>query len=352
MKDRLPQIDGLRGLAILGVIWQHAYAPKAVKLIVASGAAKYPWIVGDGWFGVPLFFVLSGFVLAMPFIGREAGIMHRPVMIKFYRRRAMRLYPLFTIVCVVGMIVFSAPLWSVPFTLSTLHLFSPSEFLPRANPAFWSLSVEIWFSAAMPLLLFLGWRFGYGRVAFSALMVSITIRLIGSQFIFPQVNPIWSSAFACGDTFVFGILIAKLYASGWRAPRYTILIGAVGLVASMIGWDAMSGNGPTYMASAFTMAIGTLGLAAIVAACLSDRSTFARMISVWPLRLLGAMCFSVYSWHLIVLHFVDPTNGITASLAFWVILICLSFFSYRLIEFPKSTFRVEVSTNPSVPRPT
>jgi peptidoglycan/LPS O-acetylase OafA/YrhL len=146
---KLPQIDALRGIAVLGVVWHHGYS----RLF-----AGYP-LIGDGWYGVALFFTLSGFVLALPFLrdGRRMDVA------AFYLRRIRRLYPLFALVSIVGALMCSAPLWSVAITLSTLHLFSPHLFLPPVNGAFWSLSVEVWLSALLPIILLVGKRIGYTR---------------------------------------------------------------------------------------------------------------------------------------------------------------------------------------------
>jgi peptidoglycan/LPS O-acetylase OafA/YrhL len=62
----IPQIDGLRGLAILAVIYQHAFSHGLSQAITANGL--FPYLESDAWMGVTLFLILSGFVLARPLI--------------------------------------------------------------------------------------------------------------------------------------------------------------------------------------------------------------------------------------------------------------------------------------------
>jgi peptidoglycan/LPS O-acetylase OafA/YrhL len=59
-------------------------------------------MLDNGWMGVSLFFILSGFVLSLPYTGAEPKFCEPAVVIAFCRRRARRLLPLFAIGCFVG----------------------------------------------------------------------------------------------------------------------------------------------------------------------------------------------------------------------------------------------------------
>jgi uncharacterized membrane protein len=71
-KTILPQIDGLRGVAICAVIFQHAFSHGISHALVATGVVGFPYLLDNGWMGVSLFFILSGFVLSLPYTGAEA----------------------------------------------------------------------------------------------------------------------------------------------------------------------------------------------------------------------------------------------------------------------------------------
>jgi Acyltransferase family len=90
----LPQIDGLRGVAICAVIFQHAFSHGISHALVAFGVIGFPYLVDNGWMGVSLFFILSGFVLSLPYTGAETKFYDLAEVFAFYRRRARRLLPL------------------------------------------------------------------------------------------------------------------------------------------------------------------------------------------------------------------------------------------------------------------
>jgi len=82
-RPRWPALDGLRAIAVLLVIGYHAID-----------------IVPNGFIGVDLFFVLSGFLITTLLL-READDTHRVRLLDFYRRRVQRLYPALLLMCVV-----------------------------------------------------------------------------------------------------------------------------------------------------------------------------------------------------------------------------------------------------------
>src|SRR4051812_23816270 len=84
-KTILPQIDGLRGIAICAVIFQHAFSHGISHALVAAGVVGFPYLVDDGWMGVSLFFILSGFVRSLPYAGAETKFVDPAETIAFYR---------------------------------------------------------------------------------------------------------------------------------------------------------------------------------------------------------------------------------------------------------------------------
>ena len=82
-RAHLPGLDGIRALAVLGVLWHHA----------GSGANAAGWHL-NGFLGVDLFFVLSGLLITSLLLQEQAatgGIS----LGKFYMRRALRIFPLY-----------------------------------------------------------------------------------------------------------------------------------------------------------------------------------------------------------------------------------------------------------------
>jgi peptidoglycan/LPS O-acetylase OafA/YrhL len=343
----LPQIDGLRGVAICAVIFQHAFSHGISPALVATGVVGFPYLVGNGWMGVSLFFILSGFVLSLPYTGAETKFYDPTETIAFYRRRARRLLPLFAIGCFVGYLVNHATLGSLLLALTTMSMFSADEFFPHVNGPFWTLMLEIWFSIFLPALMIAAVRFGYWRVFAAAAATALIIRLVGTQLSFPafpapHINPLKDSVPARIDDFVVGMVVAKLYRDGHlrEAAQWLFVPGVAVVVLSGVGWDLiMQGIAPRWMGGLLNIVTST-GFACVIISCLAPRSGTGRATSWRPLRVVGAMCFSLYCWHFLVVQVSNPNSLEIRRVGLFLLTTAgISILSYRFIEFPQKTWR-------------
>jgi peptidoglycan/LPS O-acetylase OafA/YrhL len=167
LPPRFPELDGLRGVAILLVMFFHfgAYTPEAsstLQTIIAKA-------IGLGWSGVDLFFVLSGFLITGILVDSK-GLPN--YLTNFYIRRILRIFPLYY--CSVAFLFWVVPLvtsdylhWGWPKNwppLSSseqvwywLHISNwRTAFVPLAYPPatpFWSLAIEEQFYVFWPLLI-------------------------------------------------------------------------------------------------------------------------------------------------------------------------------------------------------
>ncbi len=92
--SRLPELDGLRAMAILLVLFSHHLAPVPV--------ASIRYVVEMGWVGVDLFFVLSGFLIGGILLDKRAAANYYRV---FYLRRFLRIVPLYALLVLPGLLV-------------------------------------------------------------------------------------------------------------------------------------------------------------------------------------------------------------------------------------------------------
>ena len=142
-RSRLP-IDGLRGLAVLLVLFGHMYR---------GGVAVFPQLtmVAAGVSGVELFFVLSSFLLSSPLIAASSLELRSPgTWVTYVARRLLRIYPLYIVVLVVGT---SDPAWS-------LALFGPRDvsivdhlLWRQGAKIMWAIPVEMKFYVLLPALV-------------------------------------------------------------------------------------------------------------------------------------------------------------------------------------------------------
>lgn len=303
VKDRLAYIEGLRGLAVGGVLVFHASIWAGV-----TGAVTKP--LSWGGLGVDLFFVISGFCMAWPLLGND-GMLQPLGARSFYWRRFRRIWPPYAVAVLVTVGV-SAAMWQIgnagwwtqpmqsvfPTSAGTFtgnlasHLTLIHGFIPRydrsIDGAFWSLSTEAQFYALLPLIVLTARRLGIGVTAAGMAAVSLAY-VVMVHF----VDPNFIVTFTGRDMVTFhlmefgvGMLAAKLVHAGRsRVPGWSVVTL---LVVTLAG-----AQGGPQAARPFVAALG-FGSMVLWAA----RAPLANRILNWfPLRALGRVSYSAYLIH-------------------------------------------------------
>lgn len=352
--DRVPVINGLRGIAILAVLFCHSVSGTVPRSgpFLSWGGLDIPLsaLITNGWTGVNLFFILSGFVLYLPYAAGERTMTDWRDGFAFYRRRCRRLLPLFY-VAAVAVLAFHATegmtaayLNEAAWLLSLAFMLSASHFGPSFNIPLWSIGVEILFSLLFPAIVLRARSIGLGRWLWIALALSLAARILGFLS-FPNADGASFQAdnIACRlDEFVLGMMLAKLHAEGRlpRRPRIFAVAGVGLIAAAWIGFDLCLHEIWPPLVRAGLNDVLDAGFAAIIVAALAPRSRVAAALSWAPLQVLGMMCYSLYIWHWPVLMAVAPdraalswTAFAAAIAAFLLLTLGISGLSYRFIEF-------------------
>ncbi len=377
---RLISVDLLRGLAALAVLLYHAqgfFRRNAVATIWGGGIYDL-WVepgqqvvayllFGFGFLGVPLFFVISGFCIHLPFADRSRPLKPGP----FARRRFIRLYPAYLATCLVGFAFAIAKqgLGEAHATLSNLvgHLFFWHYDYPIAphgvefTIVIWSIVIEVHFYAMYALIFGALLRVGIGRAAAIGLVVGLIYRGVwaagglGDAGMVALLEP-HRFALARFGEWLLGAWIAQEYATGrlrelarsrWFGWNGVWL--GLGLVLSSVLGIALL-HGRQYSAELPT----TIGFAWLLASLLtlelSDRFNLRgrfRRVALW----LGDRSYSLYLVHYLAIGFAGevfarlmnvPDKDALAGTPVWfgVTLgaICLALVAadlmYRLIERP------------------
>lgn len=302
--NRLPSLTGLRFLAALAVFGFHlhvqdVFASDSVDRVLSTA-------FDQGGNGVGFFFILSGFVLTWSF---RPGATAR----RIWRRRAAKIFPIHVVtwtIALVGLLYASSHDISVSAALASLLLlqaWSPDvETFFAVNTPAWSLSCEVAFYAAFPLLIRLVRRVRdralwplAGLLALSIAAVPIVALPMENDlaYWFTYVLPATRAL-----EFVLGMVLARIVLSGrW--------IG-VGL------WHALALLGLGYLASQFLpdqfayvggifLPLALLIPAAAVADIEGRPSPWRNRTWMW----LGEISYAFYLLHQLVIRTVDKVTG-------------------------------------------
>lgn len=347
-----PDIDGLRALAILPVVFYHA------GFDLFSG----------GYVGVDIFFVISGYLITSIVL---KGIREKTFsFFDFWERRIRRIFPALFVVLFSSSVFayifllyprdisdFTESLLAQTFFLSNIFFMRRDSYFAEAaeiSPLIhtWTLSVEEQFYILLPLALVLAFRFFSSKllVFLSTLAVTsfaISVYLVNvspsSMFYFPILSDLWVHT---------SNLTAGFYLLPSRA--WELLVGSIialtGLViktkrwaelASVLGFFAILYSISKYDASTsfpgLSAILPVLGSAAIIVANTNVDTKIKQLLSIKPLIFIGLISYSLYLWHWPIFVFAKIIFGeITHTTNFGLIILSatLAYLSYSLIETP------------------
>ena len=346
-----PDLEGLRGVAILLVVLFHAGVPG----------------LAGGFVGVDVFFVLSGFFITGLLV-RDLAETGQVRVREFYGQRALRLLPVLLVVLLATLalvMTLYAPIdraavarTARSVALSTGNLeFARSAvnyFGSRDNPLLhtWSLAVEEQFYLVWPLLLalfallvgrrglpgaddpatssptdgLLRWVVGVGLVSFGA---SIWVTQLSQPWAFFGLGTrLWE--FALGGALALGLRTR----SDDVQPRAALLSGGGLLLIALAVW-AYDRTTPYPGAAALLPAAGTALL--LVGGRGAAESAVGRALGATWLRALGRLSYAWYLWHwpLVGLgRVLAPEIGVAGRLAWSAGALALAWLTYRVVEQP------------------
>ena len=338
-----PDVEGLRAVAVLLVVFYHADVPR----------------VTGGFVGVDVFFVISGFVITGLLL-RERGSTGRTSILNFYARRVRRILPAATLVIVVavaasylmlgyvsGNIVADDGRWAAVF-LSNFHFESvgtnyfTSKLPPSPLQNFWSLSVEEQFYVVYPTLFLVMARMK-GRLSLQAkVAIALVVVIIASYwFSVAQTASQPTAAYFSPFTRAWELALGALVAVGtpWlkRIPAQTAaLFTWAGLAAIAVAAFTFTAQTP-YPGS--LVAIPVVGAALVIAGGLvAPRLGAEQLLRLGPFQWFGQRSYSLYLWHWPILIIAAQYAGHSLSVAdnlLWVLLaLGLSIVSYFAVENP------------------
>jgi peptidoglycan/LPS O-acetylase OafA/YrhL len=321
-----PELDGLRGIAILLVMLMHT------------------GLLLNGFIGVDIFFALSGFLITVLLYEeweRTGTLSFR----RFYERRARRLLPALVLLvgafAVLYLLLHPFTGWPLPSRAATTLLFANNwvaglghdQGLGALAPT-WSLAQQ--FYLLWPLMLWLMLRLRLGPVAVTALLVATILALVQAVPHVERVVPAYSEYYSPLDRGA-ELLIGCAAAVIWRHRLEPRLLRVRPLV-----WVLVAGFIP-FLVCARSIPVRWIFLgSALVAAALivnllgSSGTLFARVLRTRSLRYVGRISYGLYLCNLLIHNLVVHYLPNHSNLFYAPIVIASSFAvaaaSWRFIE--------------------
>ncbi|EHB6897692.1 acyltransferase family protein [Escherichia coli] len=329
-----PDIDGLRAIAIFGVVIYHAF----------------PYVIPGGFVGVDFFFVISGYLISGIIFKQTLGGMFS--FSDFYARRIKRIFPALLLVLIVTLAYGWNVMLSDEFVMLGKHvsgglgfiqniiLYNESGYFDAASETkplmhLWSLGVEEQFYIFFPFISLLFVK-SKSRILYIIAGISLSSFLYNIYLV--HSNP--SASFYLPFSRVWELMAGSFLAWLSLKKKYS---------PSVIVSNAMSLIGLLLVIASFTLINksypfpGFVALMPVVAAALlikAGNNSFInkRILSAKPMVVLGLISYPLYLWHWPIMTFVRMSMPNTPSgvimLSAILASVVLAYLTYRFVEVP------------------
>ncbi len=354
----VPALDGIRGLAILLVLFHHLMWSNDKT---GSGILNFfTALRGAAWVGVDLFFVLSGFLITgilFDSLGSSGYFKN------FYARRFLRIFPLYYGVLFV-LLALTRPLhlvWHGMQYVLFLYLQNTGLWIPfeHYTPAtfinlnhLWSLAVEEQFYLVWPFLIF--WIKDLRKLVFTTIVLSILSLLLRVVLLTQGANTWFVSCFtACrADSLLIGGCLALLMRTDYRdhVLRFALPVLAVTsaiLIGAGVRNHTFNGSRGFFLPTVgFTLI--AVASASLIAETFRERSLSRRFLVNPVMRFFGKYSYGIYVLHYIadasLTHILRPAflsvthskaiSVVGGAVVVTVVTLIAAMLSYHFYELP------------------
>lgn len=325
----VPEIDGLRFIAIMSVVLFHVGCETKSNSLSHSGVSGFinhaaANLFSKGFFGVELFFVISGFILSLPFAKHHLFGTRHPSVRNYYLRRITRLEPPYIISLLVCTLIHLL-IWNtnalvlakhVVASMFYSHKFIFGQVFPLVNSVLWSLEVEIQFYIFAPIL-FLMFRIPNAIVRrltifLGPILLRELIFRTAWHFGVPAINTVIEriDLFMYIPYFSTGLLLADIYLLRLDKDRskhwYWDCLAAAMWIIMIYGVHRLPSEKEKFYI--FPLIFCPAILIAYIAAFKSK--VFNAFLRNRWITTIGGMCYTIYLYHMVMIMVLAPVTSV------------------------------------------
>ncbi|QZA08968.1 acyltransferase [Mycolicibacter heraklionensis] len=320
--DRVASLTGVRAVAALLVVGTHA------AYTTGKYTHGYAGLLGSRMeIGVPIFFVLSGFLLFQPWVRANALGRPDPSVRRYAWHRVRRIMPAYVVTVLLAYVIYhyrtAGPNpghnWvGLLRNLTLTQIYTDNYmfgYLHQGLTQMWSLAVEVAFYVVLPLLAYVAlvwlcrrqWRPALLLVGLTA-AAAITpawLTLVHTTDFLPDGARLWLPGYLAW--FVAGMMLTVLQAMGVRCYGFVAI--PLALICYLIASTPIAGE-PTTSPAKLSEALVKAGFYAVIAAlmvaplALGNRGWYARFLASRPMVWLGEISYEIFLVHLVLMELV------------------------------------------------
>ncbi|MEB3981192.1 acyltransferase [Mycobacterium sp. 663a-19] len=319
--DRVASLTGIRAVAAILVVGTHA----------AYTTGKYThgyWgLVGSRMeIGVPIFFVLSGFLLFGPWVKSAATDGPPPSLSRYARHRVRRIMPAYVITVLIAYVLYhfreAGPnpghSWmGLLRNLTLTQIYTDGylgKYLHQGLTQMWSLAVEAAFYLVLPALAYVllvlvsrrRWqpRLVIGALAAMALISPAWLVLVHTDHWFPDGARLWLPTYLAW--FLGGMLLTVLQRMGVRC--YAFMAIPLAIICYFIVSTPIAGaptTSPATLGEALykTCFYAVIAVLAVAPLALGNQGLYSRLLASRPMVWLGEISYEIFLIHLVTMEF-------------------------------------------------
>ena len=312
----LPALDGIRAAAILLVLLRHATLPFDSAQF-ESPLSTFLWnIARNGWLGVDLFFVLSGFLISRSLYGasgsasREKNILPKNYLLK----RVLRTFPLYyavILLCLIGAFPgYNPEISRLLYEIAVHVAFLQDFFGTNILVPLWSLATEEKFYLIAPFLLAWLNRLKTPPSRFSVLIGFIILSLLMRLFAWLIHSPesyasfFWqvrAPFFSCIDGLFLGILANEIHRSPAlfkpiRKRSQPIFLASISTIVVLLSWKEWAVP-EHFIAAIFVIFLFGLSCSALLLSSIELKGLAKKILTSVALRTIAVLSYALYLVH-------------------------------------------------------